>query len=258
MRRGRVANSDADFDWRVIRFARRQRGRHDAAGSRAAHQAGRLGKLKTTGRRRADLDLEDDRPTGAENLADVDCDGVDRLASLGRPTEPETGLLADRPSSEAFGRAPAGPGHEVALPAAEGQRTVERRQPRRDIGRQQRFDLVGAHSESAKISERGLFSLGEQAIQAQPQHAHGAPFLAVRPRQQPAVHYDDFRFRSAPENQGLDLAAGPCLRRQPAAKFGKNGEPHPHLKWLARLSERHGDAEHADVRVRPSPSVLRK
>ena len=59
MGRGRVANSDADFDQRVIRVARRQGRRHDAAGSGAAREAGRLGKLKMTGRRGADLDLED-------------------------------------------------------------------------------------------------------------------------------------------------------------------------------------------------------
>ena len=64
MRRGRVANSDADFDRRLIRVARRQGHRHNAAGNGAARDAGCLGKLKTARRFGPDLDLEDDRPAG--------------------------------------------------------------------------------------------------------------------------------------------------------------------------------------------------
>ena len=46
MRRGRVANPDADFDQTVIRAARRQWRRHNSAG----RDVGRFGKLKTAGR----------------------------------------------------------------------------------------------------------------------------------------------------------------------------------------------------------------
>src|SRR5208282_2132675 len=131
-------------------------------------------------------------------LGDVDRDGINRLASLRRPTEPETGLLADRPSSEAFRRAPPGPAYDVALPAAERQPTVEDGEARRDLGRQQRFDLVGSHSASSK-AESEAFIRCEQAFQTQPQHAESA-LLAVRPRQQPTVHDEGFRVRSASEN----------------------------------------------------------
>src|SRR5271167_1454313 len=139
-----------------------------------------------------DLDLEDDRPAGAKSLGDVNGDGVDRPAFLGRPTEPKTGLLADRPSSEALRRAPPGPGYDVALRTAKRQRTVEHREARRDLGREERFNIVGSHSAPGKIVDGEAFIRGEQAVQTQPQHAESA-LLAIRPRQQPTAHDEDFR-----------------------------------------------------------------
>jgi hypothetical protein len=58
MRRGRVADPDLDFDRRVVRAARRQGRRNDAAGSGAAGVFARPGKLKTARLLGADLDLE--------------------------------------------------------------------------------------------------------------------------------------------------------------------------------------------------------
>ena len=168
MRRSRVANPDADFDQRVIRAARRQGHRHDAAGSGAGRDVGRFGKLKASGRLGSNLDLKDDRPAGAENVENVDRGCVYRLACLARPAKAETGLLAHRPSSEAFRLAPTGPGDDVALRANEGQRTVEDREARRDLGCEDRLDLVGPHGAPAEIVDSEAFIRGEQAVQTKP------------------------------------------------------------------------------------------